>query len=104
MLLYFSLFLLLKIRGEYVAVFLSVSVSKDSWWVCCCISLFLLVKIRGEYVAVFFSFFFVCQLDKTINKSVLFNNALNTLYLRLYDHSNNERGNTLLPHGLLFLS
>ena len=41
---------------------------------------------------------------------VLFNNALNTFYLWLYgvehivkDHSDSERGNPLLPHGLLFL-
>ena len=40
----------------------------------------------------------------------LFNNALNTFYLRLYgvrhmvkDHSDSERGNPLPPHGLLFL-
>ena len=40
--------------------------------------------------------------------NVLFNNALNTFYLRLYgvrqmvkDHSHSERGN-LLPHRLLF--
>ena len=39
----------------------------------------------------------------------LFNDALNTFYLRLYgvghmvkDHSDSERGNPLLPHGLLF--
>ena len=42
-------------------------------------------------------------------RSVLFNDALNTFYLRLYgvghmvkDHSDSERGNPLLPHGLLF--
>ena len=42
--------------------------------------------------------------------NVLFNNTLNTFYLRLYgirhmvkDHSDSERGNLLLPHGLLFL-
>ena len=42
-------------------------------------------------------------------KNVLFNDALNTFYLRLYgvrhmvkDHSDSERGNPLLPHGLLF--
>ena len=42
--------------------------------------------------------------------NVLFNDALNTFYLRLYgvghmvkDHSDSERGNSLLPHGLLFL-
>ena len=41
--------------------------------------------------------------------SVLFNDALNTFYLRLYgvghmvkDHSDNERGNLLAPHGLIF--
>ena len=42
--------------------------------------------------------------------NALFNDALNTFYLRLYgvghmvnDHSDSERGNPLLPHGLLFL-
>ena len=41
--------------------------------------------------------------------NVLFNDALNTFYLRLYgvrhmvkDHSNSERGNPLPPHRLLF--
>ena len=41
--------------------------------------------------------------------TVLFNDALNTFYLRLYgvrhmvkDHSDSERGNPLSPHGLLF--
>ena len=40
---------------------------------------------------------------------MLFNDALNTFYLRLYgvthmvkDHSDSERGNPLPPHGLLF--
>ena len=40
----------------------------------------------------------------------LFNDALNTFYLRLYgvehmvkDHSDSERGNLLPPHRLLFL-
>ena len=42
-------------------------------------------------------------------ENVLFNDALNIFYLRLYgirhmvkDHSDSERGNLLLPHGLLF--
>ena len=42
--------------------------------------------------------------------SVLFNDTLNTFYLRLYgvrhmvkDHSDSERGNQLPPHRLLFL-
>ena len=41
--------------------------------------------------------------------NVLFNDALNTFYLRLYavghmvkDHSDSERGKPLLPHRLLF--
>ena len=41
--------------------------------------------------------------------NALFNDALNTFYLRLYgvarmvkDHTNSERGNPLSPHGLLF--
>ena len=42
--------------------------------------------------------------------NVLFNDKLNTFYLRLYgvrhmvkDHSDSERGNPLLPYRLLFL-
>ena len=42
-------------------------------------------------------------------RSVLFNDTLNTFYLRLYgvghmvkDHSDSERGNPLPLHGLLF--
>ena len=42
-------------------------------------------------------------------EKVLFNDTLNTFYLRLYgvthmvkDHSDSERGNPLPPHGLLF--
>ena len=41
--------------------------------------------------------------------NVLFNDTLNTFYLHLYgvrhmvkDYSDSERGNLLLPHGLLF--
>ena len=43
-------------------------------------------------------------------RNVLFNDALNTFYLRLYgvrhmvkDNSDSERVNPLSPHGLLFL-
>ena len=46
---------------------------------------------------------------KEEGRSVLFNNTLNTFYLRLYgvghmvkDHSDSERENRLPPHGLLF--
>ena len=42
-------------------------------------------------------------------RNVLFNDVLNTFYLRLYgvrhmvkDHSDSERGNPLPPYGLLF--
>ena len=42
-------------------------------------------------------------------RNVLFNDALNTFYLRLYgfghmikDHSDSEKGHPLPPHGLLF--
>ena len=61
-----------------------------------------------------------CNVDGTIENfvhtvvgrkegNVLFNDTLNTFYLRLYgvrhmvkDHSDGERGNPLPPHGLLF--
>ena len=42
-------------------------------------------------------------------RNVLFNDAINTFYLRVYgvghmvkDHSDSQRGNPLPPHGLLF--
>ena len=53
-----------------------------------------------------------CTITQTGRKegNVLFNDALNTFYLRLYgighmvkDHSDSERGNPLPPHGLFFL-
>ena len=56
-----------------------------------------------------------CKLTRTQcnqrerERNVLFNDALNTFYLRLYgvrhmvkDHSDKERGNPLPPHRLLF--
>ena len=49
---------------------------------------------------------YICRKRKG---NILFNDALNTFYLRLYgvrhmvkDHSGSERGNPLPPHGLLF--
>ena len=54
----------------------------------------------------------VCRLEETEGReegNVLFNDALNTFYLRLYgvrhmvkDHSDSEKGNPLPPHRLLF--
>ena len=51
---------------------------------------------------------FICQIISLIGKegNVLFNDALNTFYLRLYgvghivkDHSDSEKGNPLPSHG-----
>ena len=49
------------------------------------------------------------RIGKERKGNVLFNDALNTFYLRLYgighmvkDHSDSERGNPLPPHRLLF--
>ena len=52
----------------------------------------------------------LCNISASLNgRSVSFNDALNTFYLRLYgvrhmvkDHSDSERGNPLPSHGLLF--
>ena len=47
--------------------------------------------------------------ERERERDVLFNDALNTFYLRLYgvrhmvkDHSDSEKGNPLPPHRLLF--
>ena len=47
--------------------------------------------------------------EREKERNVLFNDALNTFYLRLYgvrhmvtDHSDSKTGNPLPPHGLLF--
>ena len=51
----------------------------------------------------------ITAVRKEGKRYILFNDALNTFYLRLYgvrhmvkDHSDSERGNPLPPHGLLF--
>ena len=63
-----------------------------------------MTKININFVAAISN---ILLLSKEGN--VLFNDALNTFYLRLYgvrhmvnDHSDSERGNPLPPHGLLF--
>ena len=62
--------------------------------------------MMGFLVFLFGVVFCVCVLDVR-ERNVLFNNALNTFYLRLYgvrhmvkDHSD-EKGNPLPPHRLL---
>ena len=51
----------------------------------------------------------VCMCVCERERNVLFNDAINTFYLRLYgvrhmvkDHSDSEKGNPLPPHRLLF--
>ena len=51
----------------------------------------------------------MCDMVRRKEGNVLFNDALNTFYLRFYgvrhivkDHSDSERGNPLPPHMLLF--
>ena len=50
-----------------------------------------------------------CERETERERNVLFSDALNTFYLRLYgvrhmvkDHSDSEKGNLLLPHRLIF--
>ena len=80
-------------------------------------------QIYSFQVIMYFEYLKVCRLIKIkfelnyIQKptseiwrkegNILFNDTLNTFYIRLYDmlinHSDSERGNPLPPHGLLFL-
>ena len=56
-------------------------------------------------------YMYVCMYEYVCKEgNILFSNALNTFYLRLYgirhmvkDYSDSERGNPLPPHRLLFL-
>ena len=63
--------------------------------------------IDTNYQAFYITNFF--NLQKELDGNVLFNEALNTFYLRLYgvrhmvkDHSDSEKRNPLPPHRLLF--
>ena len=67
-------------------------------------SIFLNSEDRDRQIGVYF-----VQGERERERNVLFNDALNTFYLRLYgvrhmvkDHSDSERGNPLPPHRLLF--
>ena len=70
--------------------------------VCVCVCVCMCVCVR---VCVCMLFMLVLEGKKEF---FLFNNILNTFYLRLYgkhmvkDHSDSEIGNPLLSHGLLF--
>ena len=72
-----------------------------------------MLKFGLIYNQVISSFRFIVIVEKDVfsigrkEVNVLFNDALNSFYLRLYgirhmveDHLNNERGNLLLPHGI----
>ena len=68
------------------------------------------IKISNLLIC-FCSFDLFCPILEKERKegNVLFNDTLNTFYLRLYgirhmvkDHSDSDKGNPLLPHGLLF--
>ena len=70
-------------------------------------NLFLNLFARSKYFPRLESF--GSKVNRERERNVLFNDALNTFYLRLYgvghmakDHSDSERGNALPPHGLLF--
>ena len=61
-----------------------------------------------EYVIMHFYTYMNKCLTRERERNVLFNDALNTFYLRLYgvrhmvkDHSDSEKGNLLPPHRLL---
>ena len=55
-----------------------------------------------------FRFYIYCGMCEKRERNVLFNDALNTFYLRLYgvrhmvkEHSDSEKGNPLPPHRLI---
>ena len=70
---------------------------------------YIYMSVYCVYVYIYVCVYVVCVCIYEGN--VLFNNALNTFYLRLYgvrhmvkDHSDSEKVNPLPPHGLLFQS
>ena len=65
--------------------------------------------VRSDNNNIFICLFLSVSNEGMKEGNVLFNDALNTFYLRLYgvihmvkDHSDFEGGNPLPPHGLLF--
>ena len=66
-------------------------------------------RFTASHFCVFVLNLVFCSILGRKEGNVLFNDALNTFYLRLYgvrhmvkDHSDSERGNQLPPHRLLF--
>ena len=69
-------------------------------------------KLTAGFLLCLIKHFFLSRPVFTVNRkegNVLFNDAFNTFYLRLYgdrhmvkDHSDHEKGNPLAPHRLLF--
>ena len=80
---------------------------KIKMYVCTNVSVYVCVRLCVcEYMCVDEC---VCVCMYVRERNVLFNDALNTFYLRLYgvrhmvkDHSDSEKGNPLQPHRLLF--
>ena len=69
----------------------------------------IIMVIKMAISVIWVSSFTFNNSDRRKEGNVLFNDALNTFYLRLYgvrhmvkDHSDSERENPLPPHGLLF--
>ena len=68
------------------------------------------LTVHSEYGSICFKTDLICRFERIRERerNVLFNDALNTFYLRLYgirhmvkDHSDSEKGNPLPPHRLL---
>ena len=80
--------------------------------ICVCMYLCICTYVLYTYIRKYTHTYLSTNLHtymQTYGINVLFNDALNTFYLRLYgvghmvkDHSDSERGNPLPPHGLLF--
>ena len=77
-------------------------------YVCMCVYVYICVFMWCIYACMYvcmYMYVTVCS-DVMRERNVLFNDALNTFYLRLYgvrDHSDSEKGNPLPPHRLLLL-
>ena len=75
----------------------------------CCTSCGTLAGMKNSSMGIHKSHNYILFSVHRKEGNILFNNALNTFYLRLYgvrhivkDHSDSERGNPLPPHRLLF--